>query len=323
VIEPHELPLTSDEMDAVYSLPFSNRPHPCYKEKVPAYEMIKDSITALRGCPGGCSFCGLGLHQGKIVSSRSEKSIIDSLLKLTKDKNFKGTVSDIGGPTANTYGNSAVKFELCKKCKKPSCLFPDICGNYSVSENELLTLLNKALNIDKIKHVFISSGIRLDIASRQKKLMRQIINKHTSGHLKVAPEHLDDKVLKLMRKNSAKDFYDFLKLFDEECKRCGKKQYIVPYFISNFPGCDDKAMQKVDDFLQRTRWSLQQVQDFIPLPMTLASAIYYEECDYQFNHIVVNKGFRARKYQVDLLKKQRKYHKNRRVCPKITGKGRS
>ncbi|MCP4179299.1 MAG: YgiQ family radical SAM protein [bacterium] len=323
VIEPHELPLTSDEMDVIYRLPFSNRPHPNYKEKIPAYEMIKDSITALRGCPGGCSFCGLGLHQGKIVSSRSEESIINSLLKLTSDKNFKGTVSDIGGPTANTYGNSVRNFELCKKCKKPSCLFPEICNNYIISENKLLTLLSKALIIERIKHVFISSGIRLDIASKQKKLMKQIIRKHTSGHLKVAPEHLDKKTLKLMRKNSAEDFYDFLKLFNEECKLCGKKQYIVPYFISNFPGCDEKAMSIVDDFLQKSRWSLQQVQDFIPLPMTIASAMYYEECDSNLNHIVVNKGLKARRQQVDLLKKKRKSHKNKGDYIKTTGKERS
>ena len=305
VIEPPEIPLTQEELDAVYELPFTGRPHPKYKEKIPAYEMIKDSITALRGCPGGCSFCGLGLHQGKFVTCRSIGSVINSAKKLSEKPHFRGTVTDIGGPTANVYGNIAKNIELCKKCKRPSCLCPIICANYQTDDVEFATLLNDILKLNKVKHVFISSGIRLDLAKRQPKLMKQIMQKHTSGHLKVAPEHLDERVLELMRKNKAEDFYDFIEFFRRESAACGKEQYIVPYFISNFPGCGKAASSKVEVFLEKNKWSLQQVQDFIPLPMTIASAMYYAETDVNSNHIEVNKGLKERRDQLYSLKKKR------------------
>ena len=312
VAEPPSIPLSTSEMDFIYDLPYAGLPHPEYGKKIPAYEMIKDSIVSVRGCPGGCSFCSLGMHQGKFISSRSEESILKEAKKLSFKKDFHGTISDIGGPTANAYGNKPVNFEVCIKCRRPSCFFPKICSNYLIDENKLLSLLREASKLPKIKHVFINSGIRLDLALHQKKLMRLIIKSHVSGHLKLAPEHLDKKVLKLMRKNPAEDFIEFIKFFDKETCVLGKKQYIVPYFISNFPGCDNEAAEVVDKFLSKTKWSLQQVQDFIPLPMTIASAMYYDCLDCNQNPIKVNKGLKARRHQLKLLKKNRNRKRERR-----------
>jgi uncharacterized radical SAM protein YgiQ len=306
VAESPSIPLSTLEMDSVYDLQYAGQPHPKYNKKIPAYEMIKDSIVSVRGCPGGCSFCGLGLHQGKFISSRSENSILKEVKKLSLKKDFCGTISDIGGPTANAYGNKPEKLAICMKCRRPSCLFPKICHNYLIDENKLLHLLREALKQSKIKHVFINSGIRLDLALHQKKLMKSIIKNHVSGHLKIAPEHLDKKVLKLMRKNPAEEFFEFITFFEKETRAIGKKQYIIPYFISNFPGCSDKAAETVDKFLSKTRWSLQQVQDFIPLPMTIASAMYYDCLDCNKNPIKVNKGLKARRYQLTMLKGNRK-----------------
>jgi uncharacterized radical SAM protein YgiQ len=305
VVNKPAMPHTTKEIDNIYSLPFSKLPHPIYKEKIPAFEMIKNSITSIRGCPGGCSFCGLGLHQGKFLQSRSSNSILNEIKKLTILRYFKGTVSDIGGPTANAYKSDPKDAEKCKKCRRPSCLYPNICSNFSIREKELISLLNEVLKIEKVKHVFITSGIRLDIAVNQPKLMKEIIRKHVSGHLKVAPEHLDNKVLKLMRKNSAECFYKFIDSFTKESQKIGKKQYIVPYFISNFPGADNNSMKEVDKFLRKANWSLQQVQDFIPLPMTIASAMYYEGIDYNMNPIHVNRGLKERRPQMKKLKKKR------------------
>ena len=301
--EPPALPLSTGELDAVYALPFTNLPHPSYKEKIPAFEMIRNSVTAVRGCPGGCSFCGLGIHQGKFITSRSRNSIICEIRRMAEQPDFRGTVSDIGGPTANTYGNTRKNPELCNECRRPSCLFPEVCGNYYPYEEEFLALLIELGRIEKVKHVFIGSGLRLDLALTQRNLMRKIIRDHVSGHLKVAPEHLDDSVLNLMRKNKSSDFIKFMQIFDEETAKAGKKQFIVPYFISNFPGCRD--MSKVDDFLRSKSWTLQQVQDFIPLPMTLASAMYYcgKGADGRILH--VNRGLKERRPQMKVLKKKR------------------
>lgn len=307
VIEKPEIPLNTQELDAIYELPFAYTPHPSYKEKIPAFEMIKTSITALRGCPGGCSFCGLGLHQGKFVSMRSIQSILKSITYLACNKNFKGTISDVGGPTANVYGNGVMDFEKCKVCKRPSCLWPKICPNYVINDKAFLTLLEEVSQIDRVKHIFISSGIRLDLAEKQPDTMRRIIQKHTSGHLKVAPEHLDETVLFLMRKNSSEAFYKFINIFQKESALANKEQYLIPYFISNFPGCETFNMNKVDSFLKKNRWSPQQVQDFTPLPMTIASAMYYCESDTDGNPIAVNKGLKERREQLLVLKQNKTY----------------
>ncbi|OGV17174.1 MAG: YgiQ family radical SAM protein [Lentisphaerae bacterium GWF2_38_69] len=314
VIEKPELPLSTEEMDAVYELPFANKPHPFYKEKIPAFEMIKNSITAVRGCPGGCSFCGLGLHQGKFVAQRSKNSILKSIRKLTELSTFRGTVSDIGGPTANVYGNSVRSMDKCKKCRRPSCLWPDICLNYIVDDHALSDILKQAANIEKVKHLFISSGIRLDLAEKQPETMRKIIHNHTSGHFKIAPEHLDDEVLKLMRKSKSDYFYEFIDKFRKETQSAGKEQYLVPYFISNFPGCNQEHMKKLDAFLIKSHWAPQQVQDFTPLPMTIASAMYYCETDTDRKPITVNKGLKYRREQLLVLKRKMPYSSKSKIC---------
>lgn len=305
VVESPAEPLNSSELDKLYELPFSGLPHPAYKEKIPAFEMIKNSITSVRGCPGGCSFCGIGLHQGKFITSRSVDSILREIRRLVKNPEFRGTISDIGGPTANTYGNYSKKTELCRKCRRVSCLFPEICPNYVPDENLMLKLLGKASKTEGVKNVFISSGLRLDLALRQRNLLREIIRGHVSGHLKVAPEHLDDDTLWLMRKNPSKDFFEFLKVFENESGKSGKEQYVVPYFISNFPGSSDEKMKTVDRFLHSLKWQLRQVQDFIPLPMTMAAAMYYAGKTPEGRNIKVNRGLRERRNQIKMLKKRR------------------
>ena len=304
VLEPPPMPLRSEELDRVHELPYARRPHPKYRGKIPAFESIQNSVQAVRGCPGGCAFCGLVTHQGRCVMSRSADSLCREIDALTKSPKFKGTISDIGGAAGNLFGSS-YDYTKCAKCRRSSCLFPKVCPNYHCDGKELLELLRKLRQHPKIKHIFINSGIRLDLALRQPELLREIIKYHVSGHLKVAPEHLDPQVLKLMRKSSAEEFYQFMEVFEEISRECHLEQYIVPLFISNFPGCTAKAMQVVDDFLTEHHWSLQQVQDYIPLPMTMGGAMYYTGKDPDGNPITVNRGLAERRPQIEVLKKRR------------------
>ncbi|HPN83836.1 MAG TPA: YgiQ family radical SAM protein [Victivallales bacterium] len=301
IIEAPQAPLSRTELDSIYGMPFSYCPHPSYRDKIPAYEMIKDSVTAVRGCPGACSFCSLSLHQGKFLQSRSSESLISEISKLAERSSFRGTISDIGGPTANSYSCYQNGGDRCKKCRRVSCLFPEICRDFRIDENEFYKLLDSASKIDGVKHVFIGSGLRIDLALRQPRLMRKIIAEHVSGHLKIAPEHLNDKVLNLMRKNKSEDFFKFMKLFQDETRKTGKKQYLLPYFISNFPGSGEEEFKVVEEFLRNSQWKLQQVQDFIPLPMTIASAIYYCGKNLKGEKVHVNKGLGERRHQRNSL----------------------
>ena len=226
--------------------------------------------------------------------------------RMTKRKEFRGTISDIGGPAGNIWGNKGKNENICQNCKRSSCLFPKICPNYDSSADKLVELLREVRNHDKVKHVYINSGIRLELALRQKELARELICHHTSGHMKVAPEHLNNKVLQLMRKNPAEDFYKFKTVFEEESRKAGKEQYLIPLFISNFPGCTDQDMKTVDDYLDKMNWSPQQVQDYIPLPMTMGAAMYYSGKDFNGNEIAVNRGLRERRTQMKMLKKKRR-----------------
>ncbi len=304
VIEPPPEVLTPEELDKVHELPYARMPHPKYKGRIPAFETIKDSIQAVRGCPGGCAFCGLVVHQGRHVMSRSEDSIMRELDAIADQPFFKGTVSDVGGAAGNIY-QSRYDLERCKRCKRSSCLYPAPCPNYTCTGLEIVRLLRRMSAHPKVKHVYINSGIRLDLALRQPELLRELISKHVSGHLKVAPEHLNPEVLKLMRKSSAEEFYKFMELFEKISKECGKEQYLIPLFISNFPGCSGKEMKTVDDFLEKHHWSLQQVQDYIPLPMTMGAAMYYTGKAPDGREIVVNRGLAERREQIGVLKKRR------------------
>jgi uncharacterized radical SAM protein YgiQ len=278
LLEPPALPMAGAELDAVYEYPYQRAVHPSYQEPVPGFATIKDSVIVSRGCAGGCTFCGLGLHQGKFLSSRSVDSVLRELRSLGELASFRGTVSDLGGPTANLYGARNGHVKACQACHRASCLWPRVCRHFEIDEQAGLELLRGARKVPGVKHVFVQSGIRMDVALRTPEYLRELVQHHISGHMKVAPEHLHPDVLRRMRK-PAGDFPAFLERFAEISKAAGKEQYLVPYFISNFPGCTPKEMATVAEFLQQQRWNLQQVQDFIPLPMTPAAAMYVTGLD--------------------------------------------
>jgi uncharacterized radical SAM protein YgiQ len=276
--EPPAFPIQGPDLDALYELPFRRLAHPSYRGKVPGFATIKDSIIVSRGCAGGCTFCGLGFHQGKFLSSRSVDSVLKEIRRMTESDTFRGTVSDLGGPTANLYGCENGHVDACKNCHRPSCLWPTICPHFGIDEQAQLDLLRKTREETGVKHVFIQSGIRMDVALRTPEYFRELVRNHVSGHMKVAPEHLHPEVLRRMRKPVG-DFQGFMEKFHAESDDAGKEQYLVPYFISSFPGCTEKEMGAVEQFLKRERWNLQQVQDFIPLPMTGAAAMYVTGLD--------------------------------------------
>lgn len=304
VIEPPAEPLTPQELDRVHELPYARKPHPSYKSRIPAFDAIADSIQAVRGCPGGCAFCGLVAHQGRTVMSRSEESIVREAKIISSRPDFKGTISDVGGAAGNLFGSS-YDLENCKKCRRVSCLFPTPCKSYKCDGQAVVHMLRTLRKMPEIRHLYINSGIRLDLALRQKELLYELIAHHVSGHMKIAPEHLHPKVMKLMRKGTPEEFYEFMREFERISKECGLEQYIIPLFISNFPGCTEKEMKTVDDFLNRHHWSLQQVQDYIPLPMTMGAAMYYTGKDAAGNEIEVNRGLAERRAQIQVLKKRR------------------
>ena len=278
LMEPPGFPLDTPEMDALYELPFMRQVHWIHKGKVPGFATIKDSVIVSRGCAGGCTFCGLGFHQGKFLSSRSVDSVTKEIGKLTEAETFRGTVSDLGGPTANLYACENGHVDACKKCHRPSCLWPTICPHFGINEDQQLDLLRSTREVEGVNHVFVQSGIRMDVALRTPTYLKELVQHHVSGHMKVAPEHMDPSVLRRMRK-PAGDFPAFMEKFHEESAAVGKEQYLVPYFMSSFPGCTEKEMGAVETFLKKEKWNLQQVQDFIPLPMTGSAAMYVTGLD--------------------------------------------
>ena len=305
VIEPPPLPLTREELDAVHDLAYSGVPHPSYQGRIPAFETIKDSIPAVRGCPGGCAFCGLVAHQGRYVMSRSCESIRKEAKRLSARPHFRGTISDIGGAAGNIFGSHILDTAKCAVCKRSSCLVPVPCKNFQCDGKELIELVRCIRSMPEVKHLYINSGIRLDLALKQPELLRELIRHHVSGHLKAAPEHLHPKVLELMRKSTAEEFYEFRRIFEEESAKCGKEQYIIPLFISNFPGSTEKEMAVVDQYLADNNWSPQQVQDYIPLPMTMGAAMYYTGKAPDGTPIAVNRGLKERRVQIAMLKRKR------------------
>lgn len=305
VVEPPQTPLTTEELDHVFELDYTGRPHGSYKEKIPAFETIKDSISVVRGCPGGCAFCGLVSHQNHHLVSRSEDSIVRSVERLKKQDFFHGTISDIGGAAGNIYGHGPHDPEKCKLCRRVSCLFPAPCPNYNADQGKLISLLRRLSAMDGVKNVFINSGIRLDLALMQPELTGEIIRNHVSGHVKVAPEHLHPRVLRLMRKGNADEFPRFKKIFESVSREADLEQYLIPLFISNFPGCTESEMKVVDNFLAKYNWSPQQVQDFIPLPMTMGAAMYCAGKAPDGELLQVNRGLRERRPQRNMLRRKR------------------
>lgn len=278
VINPPHTQFTQEEIDMSFDLPYTRVPHPRYNGKsIPAYEMIKHSVNIHRGCFGGCSFCTISAHQGKFIRSRSEKSILAEIEQVTKMEDFKGYLSDIGGPSANMYSMSGKNLDLCAKCVKASCLFPHPCKNLDNSHAKLLDLYNKIGKVKGIKKAFIGSGIRYDLFEDNDKYLREVIINHTSGRLKVAPEHTEDGVLKLMRKPSFSLFKKLNSDFNRICKENGLRYQLIPYFISSHPGCKNEDMRRLSQETKSLNFKLEQVQDLTPTPMTLSSVMFYAE----------------------------------------------
>ena len=302
VQQPPDLPLSEKEMDAIYNLPFNKLPHPMYTEKIPAYEQIKFSVTIMRGCFGGCTFCSITTHQGRTIQSRSQKSILAEIEDMQRIPGYTGIISDVGGPTANMYKMRCKDPETEAVCKRLSCIDPTICKNLSYDHSPVIDLMQKARAQKGVKKVFIASGVRMDLAAKSPKYMKELVTHHVSGHLKVAPEHIDDGVLKMMKKPRQSNFLDFKREFEKATKEAGKEQYLVPYFISSHPGSDVKAMIALAVFLKKNGLRPQQVQDFIPTPLDVATTMYYTGLDpITLKPVYVAKGLRDKKTQRSLM----------------------
>ena len=283
-------PMTTEELDASFDLPYTRRPHPKYKNKrIPAYEMIEHSVNIHRGCFGGCAFCTISAHQGKFISCRSKESILKEVKEVVQLPDFKGYLSDLGGPSANMYGMHGKNLRACEKCKRPSCIHPAICPNLNTDHTPLLEIYHAVDALPEVKKSFIGSGVRYDLllhrsndeqcnaAARQ--YTRELICKHVSGRLKVAPEHTSDKVLMLMRKPSFQLFEEFKRVFDRINTQEQLRQQIIPYFISSHPGCEEADMAELAVITKRLDFHLEQVQDFTPTPMTVATETWYTGYD--------------------------------------------
>jgi uncharacterized radical SAM protein YgiQ len=302
VCNPPAEPLSQKALDALYALPFLKAPHSGYSEKIPAYEQIRGSITTHRGCFGGCAFCAITHHQGKTIQSRSEASVLQELERLVALPWFRGSVSDLGGPTANMFGLSCGDRAAGAVCRRGSCLFPKPCKHLVTDDAASSRLLVNARKVPGVKHVAVSSGVRYDLLERQPRYLRELVGHHVSGLLKVAPEHLTDRVTDVMRKPGRASFEHFRDSFLKESARIGKKQHIVPYFISGHPGCTLSDM--VDLALMLKRWGMQveQVQDFTPTPGTLATCIYHTGVDpFTGAAVYVAKSDREKGLQKSLL----------------------
>ncbi len=286
VVNPPYPPMTTEELDASFDLPYTRLPHPKYKGKViPAYEMIKFSVNIHRGCFGGCAFCTISAHQGKFISCRSKESILKEVRQVVKMPDFKGYLSDLGGPSANMYGMHGHNLNICEKCKRPSCIHPQICPNLNTDHSKLLEVYHAVDALPEIKKSFIGSGVRYDLLLHRSKddtankaamdYTRELITRHVSGRLKVAPEHTSDHVLHLMRKPSFQQFYDFKRIFDRVNREEGLHQQIIPYFISSHPGCTEADMAELAMLTKRLDFQLEQVQDFTPTPMTVSTEMWY------------------------------------------------
>ncbi len=297
------MPLTQEKMDFYYGLPYTRRAHPAYASSpIPAWEMIKDSVTIMRGCFGGCTFCSITAHQGRTIQSRSEESVLSELKSLAADPQVKGVVSDLGGPTATMYKMRCTKPEVEKICKRLSCVSPTICKFLGTDHKPLVDLMNKADAVPGVNKVLVASGIRMDLARLSPEYMRDLTSRHVGGRLKVAPEHVSPKVLALMKKPTHDTFEDFAEKFKKENEKAGKKQFLVPYFISPHPGSGVKEMIELAVFLKRNGYKPDQVQDFIPTPHDLATAMYYTGKNPDTGEpVAIARGMKDRRVQRALL----------------------
>ncbi len=284
VVNPPEPPMTTAEIDASFDLPYLRRPHPKYRKRgaIPAFEMIRWSVNTHRGCFGGCSFCTISAHQGKQIASRSEESILREVEAITSDPEFHGVVTDLGGPSANMWRMKGRNRELCRRCSRYSCSMPTVCPNLDSDHRPMTRLLAKVAAQPGVKHLYVGSGIRCDLFSDDNggwEYFREVVIRHTSGRLKVAPEHTSDRVLALMRKPPFSLFRETKRRFDQICQTAGLPYQLVPYFISSHPGCRIEDMAQLAVEMKRMGYRLEQIQDFTPTPMTLATEMYYTGID--------------------------------------------
>jgi uncharacterized radical SAM protein YgiQ len=276
-INPPPIPLTTKEMDFVYELPYTRQPHPQYEnKKIPAYEMIRFSVTIQRGCFGGCSFCSITEHEGRIIQNRSEESILQEVETIRDSvPGFTGVISDLGGPTANMYRIACKSREIEQMCRKPSCVYPGVCPNLNTDHSALIQLYQKARSLPGIKKVLIASGVRYDLAIKSPKYVKELVTHHVGGYLKIAPEHTESGPLSMMMKPGMGAYDRFKQLFEQYSKSAGKKQYLIPYFIAAHPGTTDKDMMQLAIWLKKNGFRADQVQTFLPSPMALATAMYH------------------------------------------------
>lgn len=311
VVNPPFPPMTEAEIDASYDLPYTRLPHPKYKGKViPAFEMIKFSVNIHRGCFGGCAFCTISAHQGKFIASRSKESILKEVKAITEMSDFKGYLSDLGGPSANMYRMKGKDERICAKCKKPSCISPVVCKNLNADHTPLLDIYKAVDRLPGIKKSFIGSGVRYDLLLHRyaeeplnkaaQTYTEELIARHVSGRLKVAPEHTQDEVLKQMRKPSFSQFGQFKKIFDKVNRQYGLNQQLIPYFISSHPGCTEADMAELAVITKSLHFQLEQVQDFTPTPMTLATEMYYTG----YHPYTLEKVYTARSKEQKLAQRQ-------------------
>lgn len=302
VVNPPAPPLTEAEMDALYGLPYTRRPHPSYAATVPAHGMIKDSVTIMRGCFGGCTFCSITMHQGRIIQSRSKDSILQEIEQMTQEPDFKGHISDIGGPTANMYQMRCTRPDIEQKCRRLSCVHPTVCKLLGTDHGPITELMREAREMPGVKSVRVSSGIRMDLAAGQDEYLEELATHHVGGLLKVAPEHSSERVLKLMKKPSIESFDRFAEGFRAASERAGKTQYLVPYFITSHPGSSVEEMIELAVFLKQRGYKPQQVQDFIPAPMDIATCMYFTGIDpMSMQPVDTPKRLRDRKVQRALM----------------------
>lgn len=311
IINPPYPVMNEKEIDESFDLPYTRMPHPKYKGKtIPAFEMIKFSVNMHRGCFGGCAFCTISAHQGKFIASRSKESILKEVKQIAQMPDFKGYLSDLGGPSANMYAMKGKDESICARCKRPSCIHPKICKNLNIDHTALLDIYKSVDSLPQIKKSFIGSGIRYDMMLHRsdderlnkasEKYTREVIQNHVSGRLKVAPEHTSDKVLNYMRKPSFKLFHQFKQIFDKVNKDTGMRQQLIPYFISSHPGCSEIDMAELAAETKPLGFNLEQVQDFTPSPMTLATEIYYTG----FHPYTLEKVYTARNKEQKLAQRQ-------------------
>ena len=302
VCRPPRLPESQASMDFFYDLPYTRRPHPSYTEPIPAFEMIKDSVTIMRGCFGGCTFCSITTHQGRIIQSRSKDSIVREVKRMGSDKAFKGIVSDIGGPTANMYEMRCERPEIEAICRRLSCVHPKLCPLLGTDHGPLIDVMKETRSQEGVRKVFVASGIRMDLAQRSSEYLDELTAHHVGGHLKVAPEHTHPETLRLMKKPDIDDFGRFATAFTAASKRAGKEQYLVPYFIAAHPGCDLTSMVDLAIFLKQNGYRPEQVQDFIPAPFDIAACMYHADLDpMTMKPVYVAKFLRDRKLQRALM----------------------